>query len=252
MFAEIQQSTITQQIIRQIHTAIIAGKLSPGDKLPSENELIKQFGISKQTLRESLRALEHMGLIQTRKGMGGGSFVVEVDASITKLGLLNYFYFKNLSIKDISMIRQLIEPFATKLAVKTMSDKDISILKALNTSAKKHINANDYAAALAAEINFHTKIADQADNPLVSLLMEFIEDILVDYKEVFQVGIPDLAVILGAHEKIYAAIKDRDPDRAAQEMLDHVNELEESLAEKEKNLSLKDVYSKTTTYNYNR
>lgn len=252
MFAEIQQSTITQQIIRQIHTAIIAGKLSAGDKLPSENELIKQFGISKQTLRESLRALEHMGLIQTRKGMGGGSFVVEVDASITKLGLLNYFYFKNLSIKDISMIRQLIEPFATKFATQTMSDKDISILKDLNTAAKKHIKANDYAAALAAEIAFHTKIADQANNPLISLLMEFIEDILVDYKEMFQVGIPDLAVILEAHEKIYAAIRDKDPDRAAQEMLDHVNELEESLAEKEKNLSLKDVYSKTTTYNYNR
>ena len=131
MFAEIQQSTITQQIIRQIHTAIIAGKLSAGDKLPSENELIKQFGISKQTLRESLRALEHMGLIQTRKGMGGGSFVVEVDASITKLGLLNYFYFKNLSIKDISMIRQLIEPFAVKLAVQKMSDQDIATLKTI-------------------------------------------------------------------------------------------------------------------------
>ncbi len=252
MFAEIQQNTITQQIIRQIHTAIIAGKLSAGDKLPSENELIKQFGISKQTLRESLRALEHMGLIQTRKGMGGGSFVVEVDASITKLGLLNYFYFKNLSIKDISMIRQRIEPFAAKLAAQKMSDKDISILKGLNISAKKHIKANDYPAALADEVAFHTKIADQTNNPLVSLLMEFIEDILVDYKEVFQVGISDLAVILEAHEKIYDAIKDRDPDRSAQEMLTHVNELEENLAEKEKNLSLKDVYSKTTTYNYNR
>ena len=156
-----------------------------------------------------------MGLIQTRKGMGGGSFVVEVDASITKLGLLNYFYFKNLFMKDISMIRQLIEPFATKLATQKMSDKDISILKDLNTFAKKHIKANDY-------------------------------------KEVFQVGIPDLAIILEAHEKIYAAIKDRDQDRAAEEMLNHVNELEEILAEKEKNLSLKDVYSKATTYNYHR
>ncbi len=252
MFAEIQQSTITQQIIRQIHTAIIAGKLSPGDKLPSENELIKQFGISKQTLRESLRALEHMGLIQTRKGMGGGSFVVEVDASITKLGLLNYFYFKNLSIRDISMIRQLIEPFAAKLAALKMSDKDISTLKRLNVSAKKHIKANDYKAALTDEINFHTKIADQTNNPLISLLMEFIEDILVDFKELFQVGIADLAIILEAHEKIYAAIRDRDQDRAKLEMLNHVNELEESLAAKEINLSLKDVYSKTTTYNYNR
>jgi len=252
MFAEIQQSTITQQIIRQIHTAIIAGKLAPGDKLPSENELIKQFGISKQTLRESLRALEHMGLLQTKKGMGGGSFVVEVDASITKLGLLNYFYFKNLSMKDLSMVRQLLEPFSTRLAVQKMSDIDIATLKVLNNSAKKYIDADNYDAALENEIAFHTKIAEQTDNPLIMLLMEFVEDILVDYKELFQVGIDDLAIILEAHERIYEAIKDRDEERAAEEMLNHVNELEESLAAKEKNLSLKEVYSKTTTYNYNR
>jgi len=43
MFTEIQQNTITQQIIRQIHTAIIAGRLTPGDKLPSENDLVKEF-----------------------------------------------------------------------------------------------------------------------------------------------------------------------------------------------------------------
>jgi len=252
MFAEIQQSTITQQIIRQIHTAIIAGKLAPGDKLPSENELIKQFGISKQTLRESLRALEHMGLIQTRKGMGGGSFVVEVDASITKLGLLNYFYFKNLSMKDLSMVRQLLEPFSARIAAKKMSEIEVAALKKLNTAAGKHIKENNYGAALADEIAFHTKIAQQTDNPLIVLLMEFVEDILVDYKEVFKVGISDLAIILKAHEKIYDAIKDRDEDRAAKEMLNHVNELEESLAVKKRNLSLKEVYSKTTTYNYNR
>ena len=87
---------------------------------------------------------------------------------------------------------------------------------------------------------------------MILLLQEFVEDILVDYKELFQVGIDDLAIILTAHERIYEAIKDRDEDRAAQKMLNHVNELEETLRVKEKNLSLKDVYSKTTTYNYNR
>ncbi len=252
MFAEIQQNTITQQIIHQIHTAIIAGKLAPGDKLPSENELIKQFKISKQTLRESLRALEHMGLLQTRKGMGGGSFVVEVDASITKLSLLNYFYFQNLSIKDLSMFRQLMDPFATRLAAKNMSKKEIAELKESNIAAGKYIKANDYKAALAAEIAFHTQINEQTNNPLIVLLMEFIEDVLMDYKKEIQVGIADLAVILEAHEKIYKAIERRDEEGAAAAMLNHVNELEESLRAKETNLSLKEVYSETTTYNYNR
>jgi len=251
MFAEIQQNTITQQIIRQIHSAIIAGKLTPGDKLPSENDLVKQFGISKQTLRESLRALEHMGLIESRKGTGGGSFVIEVDASVTKMSLLNYFYFKNLSIKDLSVMRKLLEPFSAKTAAQKMSDKDLLELKNLNTSANKHIKADNYDAALKDEVAFHTKIAEQTNNPLIVLLMEFVEEILVYYKKVFHIGIDDLAVILDAHEKIYQAIKDRDEERSFKEMLNHIEALEESLWTKEKHLSLKEVCSKTTTYNYN-
>lgn len=251
MFAEIQQKTITQQIIRQIHTAIIAGKLAPGDKLPSENDMIKQFGISKQTLRESLRALEHMGLIQTRKGMGGGSFVVEVDANITKLGLLNYFYFKTLSIKDLSVVRKLVEPYSTRIAARNMSNDDILALKRLNASAKRHLKANDYDAAVADEIAFHIKIVEQTKNALLVLLMEFIEDVLVDYKKVFNIGIDYLEIVLEAHERIYQAIKDRDETLASEEMLNHIMELEETLWSREKNLSLKEVYSKTTTYNYN-
>lgn len=252
MFNQIQQNTITQQIIHQIHTAIIAGKLSPGDKLPSENDLVKQFGISKQTLRESLRALEHMGLIESRKGTGGGSFVIEVDASITKLALLNYFYFKNLSIKDLSMVRKLIEPFTARVAAETMTDDDILELERLNASARKHIKDKNYNGAMADLIALHVNIAEQTNNPLIVLLMEFMEDILVDYKQVFQVGIEDIDVILEAHERICDAIKNRDKDCASKEMLAHIDDLETRLRPKEDNLSLKEVYSKTATYNYNR
>ncbi len=244
MFSEIQQNTITQQIIHQIHAAILAGKLSAGDKLPSENDMIKQFKISKQTLRESLRALEHMGLLEIRKGMGGGSFIKEVDSEITKLSLLNYFYFQNLSIKDLSQVRKLIEPNSARLAAKNMSDENIRELKKLNGAAKKHLNNNDFMGAMNYEIAFHSKISQETNNPLVVLLMEFIEDIVIDYKKVFHVGIQYLKVILQAHENIYQAIKERDEDRAFNEMLDHIIDLEKNLSTKEQNMSLKEVYSK--------
>ena len=205
---------IYQEIIGSFIRLIANEEINVGDKLPSENGLVKEFGISKQTLRESLRALEHMGLIESRKGTGGGTFVIEVDSAVTKLSLLNYFYFKNLSIKDLSMVRKLIEPFSAKTAARTMTDKEISDLKKLNTTAKKYLKANDYNGALKYEIALHTKIAEQTNNPLIVLLMEFVEDILVYYKKVFHIGIDDLDVILKAHDKIYQAIKDRDEDRA--------------------------------------
>lgn len=243
MFAEIQQNKITQQIIHQIHTAIIRGKLAPGDRLPFESDLIKQFGISKQTLRESLRALEHMGLIEIRKGMGGGSFVVEVDSEVTKRSLLNYFYFKNLSITHLTEVRKLIEPYAASVAAQKMSDQDIRELKELNDNALRFLKKKDFDQTMENEIGFHMKLLEQTENPLLTLLMEFVESILIDYKKELEMGLDFLKEVLAAHERIYLAIEARDEKRASKEMMDHILELEEGLYKKQKDLSLKEVYS---------
>ena len=65
MFESARQNKTTDIIIERIRTAILEGKLKPGDKLPPEKELGDQFNVSRQTMRESLRALEHMGLQKT-------------------------------------------------------------------------------------------------------------------------------------------------------------------------------------------
>lgn len=68
MFEIIQESKALHQIIQKIRAAIFEGKLKPGNKLAAETDLMKQFGVSKATLREALRALEYLGLIEMRKG----------------------------------------------------------------------------------------------------------------------------------------------------------------------------------------
>ena len=98
MFESARQNKTTDIIIERIRTAILEGKLKPGDKLPPEKELGDQFGVSRQTMRESLRALEHMGLIILKKGSGGGAFIVEVERQVATQNLANYLYFKNLTI----------------------------------------------------------------------------------------------------------------------------------------------------------
>jgi GntR family transcriptional repressor for pyruvate dehydrogenase complex len=129
-----------------------------------------------------------------------------------------------------------------------MSEEDLIILKGSNNSARQHLKADNYEAALKDEIAFHTKIAEQTGNPLIVLLMEFIEDILIYYKKVFHIGIGDLSVILDAHERIFQAIENRDEDLAYNEMLNHIKELEDNLWMKEKHLSLKEVCLKSTIY----
>jgi hypothetical protein len=86
------------QVADRIKDWVVERDLKTGARLPNEAEMIAQFGVSKGTVREAMRILEAQGLIVTRTGPGGGSFVGEVTADRAKALLANYFYFKELSV----------------------------------------------------------------------------------------------------------------------------------------------------------
>lgn len=242
MFEEVRQSTVTQKIISQIRTAILQGKLQPGDKLPSEKELVEQFQVSKQSLREAMRALEHIGLITVKKGIGGGSFIVEVDLEIVKGSLTNYLYFKNLSIENLSEFRKLIEPYAAAKAADTITAKQLQELKDLNRSAIDNLENDRIYEASQDEFNFHRFIAKQTGNPLLFLILDFVESMLEDFKKLF---LPDKAFykeVFDFHDSIYQAIRDRDAGRASAEMLAHVEQVERELLKLKEDMNIKQIY----------
>lgn len=245
MFKIARTSTITQKIIGQIRTAILEGKLKPGDILPPEKELTEQFGVSKQTLRESLRALEHMGLIDVRKGIGGGAHIVEVDIEVTKQSLANFLYFKDLSIENLSELRKLIEPHAAGKAAEHISKDDLEELRKLNETARDNLDNNLLEEMSHDEINFHRVIAQNTGNPILILILDFVENLLEDFKKVLK---PDLAFsksVLDAHDKIYQAICDEDPKKASTEMYQHVYDVEMHLAKLKQDIDLWQVCLKT-------
>jgi len=230
MFKTARTSTITEKIISQIRTAILAGKLKPGDILPPEKQLVEQFGVSKQTLRESLRALEHMGLIDVRKGIGGGAHIVEVDMQVTKQSLANFLYFKNLTIENLSELRKLLEPHAAAKAAQHMSPEDLKKLEQLNDVARENINKKYLEEMSRNEIYFHRLIAQTTDNPILILILDFVEDLLEDFKKVLKPDLTFSESVLDAHDKIYTAIHARNPDKASKEMYRHVSDVETHLA----------------------
>jgi GntR family transcriptional repressor for pyruvate dehydrogenase complex len=245
MFEEVHQSTVTQKIISQIRTAVLKGKLQPGDKLPSEKELVEQFQVSKQSLREAMRALEHIGLIVVKKGIGGGAFIVEVNLEIAKESLTNYLYFKNLSIENLSEFRKLIEPYAAAKVAENINAKELQELNELNRSAIDHLNNDRIFEASQDELNFHRFIAKQTDNPLLYLIVDFMESMLEDFKRLF---VPDQAFykeVFDFHERIYEAIRDRDGQRASAEMLAHVEQVERELLVLKDDMNIKQIYVKS-------
>jgi GntR family transcriptional repressor for pyruvate dehydrogenase complex len=245
MFKIARTSTITQKIIDQIRTAILAGKLKPGDILPPEKELTEQFGVSKQTLRESLRALEHMGLIDVRKGIGGGAHIVEVDIEVTKQSLANFLYFKDLTIEDLSELRKLIEPHAAGKAAEHISKDDLEELGKLNETARGNLNNNLLEEMSHDEINFHRVIAQNTGNPILILILDFVENLLEDFKKVLKPDLTFSKSVLDAHDKIYEAICDKDPKKASTEMYQHVYDVELHLAKLKQDIDLWQACLKT-------
>ncbi|MBW2298622.1 MAG: FadR family transcriptional regulator [Deltaproteobacteria bacterium] len=238
MFKIARTSTITQKIIDQIRTAILAGKLKPGDVLPPEKELTEQFGVSKQTLRESLRALEHMGLIDVRKGIGGGAHIVEVDIEVTKQSLANFLYFKDLTIENLSELRKLIEPHAAGKAAEHISKDDLQELGKLNETARDNLNNNLLQEMTHNEINFHRAIAQTTGNPILILILDFVENLLEDFKKVLKPDMVFSKSVLDAHDKIYEAICAKDPKKASAEMYQHVYDVELHLAKLKQDVDL--------------
>lgn len=114
---------------KEIREAILDGKLKSGDKLPTEKELSNQFGVSIVTLREALRSLEIFGLIQKRKGHGGGIFISDISNESVRTSLEYFLAFKDLIPQHLYEVRKIIEPRTIKLAASKISSEEISKLE---------------------------------------------------------------------------------------------------------------------------
>lgn len=174
---------VSDNIIAQIRDAILSGKLKPGDRLASEKELIDQFGVSKATMREALRVLEVIGLLEIRKGIAGGAFVAEVDMRTTLHAIINFLHFRTVSIREITMLRYLIEPSVAQLAATKRTDKDIEKLEQV---IGETIAPGD--TEVSKEISFHRYLARMTENTILTLTIDMIDNLLKSMKT--KIGLP--------------------------------------------------------------
>jgi len=202
---------VSDRIIEQVRDSILSGELKPGDKLASEKELLEQFKVSKSSMREALRALEVLGLVDVKKGIGGGTFVSKVTTNTTILSMMNFLHFHPITIEDITMVRYLIEPPVASEAAIRRTSEDIeklkTIIKSLNseTSRKKGVKGYD----------FHTYLARIAGNPILTFQIDFIGNILESLKIKHGLEAEFFEQANKAHNIILECIIQQDPKATA-------------------------------------
>lgn len=204
---------VSDRIVEQIRDAVLSGRLKPGDRVASEKELFLQFGVSKATCREALRVLEAMGLVEIRKGMQGGVFIAEVDMKTTVHSIMNFLHFKAVSIHDITMLRFILEPSVAHVAAARLPVEQIHRLEQMIELGE------DSDVEITKDIGFHRYLARLSDNPILILIMDFVDNLLRDVKCQLDLSAGFYNQIKQCHRRILDCLVRRDSVGARREII---------------------------------
>ncbi|MTI65786.1 MAG: FadR family transcriptional regulator [Firmicutes bacterium] len=224
MFKPIKNKKVYEHVIEQIQNMIIDGVLKQGDRLPSERELASQLNVSRTSIREALRSLQIIGLIESRQGEG--NFIKEnIDETLFE-PLSIMFMFNKDKPEDILDLRIAIEVQAAYLAAKRVTEEDKkeleNILKKLNKVEKE---GNEKIRAKY-DKEFHYKIAKITGNyfiiNLLNNISSLMESFIIYAREKILKAIDDKSLLIYQHERIYNAIITNDSEKAASYMREHL------------------------------
>jgi len=231
-FEKVRPQKVSAVVAEQIIAAIKQGDFPVGSKLPSENELAERMGVSRPTIREALAALTAVGLIESKPG--SGNYVRNGTALIDTIGNEAVLVLENEdSCIEIMEARGLFEPPVAGLAAQKRTEADIENLKAVHARLQELAKEGDPDAYLDADKEFHLAVIAAAHNNLVSNVLvplintmdqKLYREFTSHYYFKDRMGLQEVA---GLHDKILAAIIASDPDRAAAEMREHWDRMQE-------------------------
>lgn len=221
MFSEIKTTKVFEQVMEQIKEIIQNGQLRCGDQLPSERDLCEQLNVSRTSIREALRSLEMLGIIECRQGEG--NFIKESfeDSLLEPISIT--FMLHGSKTNEILELRKIIEPETAALAAKNISDAKLQEIKELMSS----LNHEDDSEKIA-EIDkrIHYKIVQASGNDLVTNVMyavsnlvdRFIEDVITNMFK----SPANRSIVKEQHEALVSAIEAHDSSKAAAAMRKHL------------------------------
>ncbi len=201
--------------------------IQPGDRLPSEAELMERFAMAKSTIREAIRILEAQGLVRSRTGPGGGVFVHQVSEGRAAALLGNYFYFEHLSMDDIYQIREALEPEMAASLTGKLSEAQLALLElVLSSYAEPARTAEEERQQHVELLRFHAQLAEMSGNPLLRFLIRFIASMLSEItvqRRLYEPLNPELWASGVAYQaKLLDALRGDDPELTRSILREHM------------------------------
>lgn len=215
-----------EQVLAQIQQKILDGSLRAGQRLPSERELVSALGVSRTSVREALRALEAMGIIEARTGSGqdAGSVVIDKSTPAMTNLLRLHIALAKISLADLVETRVQLERNAARGAASARTGEDVRRLGGLVEAMRS--TDSDYHEFNALDTEFHVTIARISGNALAADLMQALRGAVEHEMAAAFARFDDWRAVADAlvdeHEAILRAIEEGDEDAAAKLVSEHI------------------------------
>jgi len=221
IFAPVSAGRLSEEIFERIRTAIVEGRLRPGDRLPPERELTERFGVSRVSVRDALRILEASGLVEIRVGARGGAFVTVPAPGLVGDGIAHMLFLSSVTPAEVTEARVIFELGMLPLVCARANDEDIAALEEICARGQADVDAGRYDVELSAE--FHRRLARSAHNRATELMADtFYGPLLMSLQHAKAVA-PEMGERgVREHVALVDAIRARDPEAAHDIMIEHL------------------------------
>ncbi|MBC6445667.1 FadR/GntR family transcriptional regulator [Actinokineospora xionganensis] len=159
---------VTDEAIEKIKAMIVNGELGPGSRLPKEADLAERLGLSRSSLREAVKALSLIRVLHVRQGDGTYVTSLEPDLLLDAMGFMVDFH-QDDTVLQFLEVRRILEPAATAMAAKTMTDADVAELRAILDELDEDPTVE---ALVANDLKFHSRIAAGSGNTVLCSLID--------------------------------------------------------------------------------
>jgi len=214
---QVPRRSVKDQVFEQLRDQILKRVWLPGSKIPSEHALAEQLGVSRISVREAVKMLSSLGLLETKRG--GGTFVRQYRGEVFFNPLIPMLALDSTDVYDVLEYRKIVERGTVALVAETADEATIESLERAYAAMQGEA-VNDHAFAVA-DLDFHLALAKATGNPIIVKINDIIKSILSVSMEsvVHSLGYNDGLVY---HRKIIDAIKARDRDGAERLMDEHI------------------------------
>lgn len=219
----ITKSSASTKVFETLREMIASGQFRPGDKLPSQDELATQFGVSRNTLREAINRLTIMGLVTPKHGVG--TKVNDISPSRYMSSLSDFLFLQPGTVRELLEARIYVERATVRLAATRMKNEDFAELKSLLSQQAETFQRGDVDAFIELDREFHIALARGSGNAVLLKFLETIKDLLSNF-------IREVAYLPGAlesaikyHTEILGFLNSRKPQEAAEKVFQHLRDV---------------------------